>query len=270
MVSSIRRRERRYLLGATQKATGVRWIGRVTVRVMDVSRVKTSRPVREKAYHGAEKSRLTRRRKRGLRRGRVDRVSLIPEPPATSSNSRHARKVNHSGRKFLWAMRASNGLRKDCERLNKFPRGPLPENSTRQRARLQCKLHCRAKWTRLHLQAEAAGIPPVAAFHASFWKYLLVETSRGDPVAGWDMLLAGLPRGRSPARSVSFRSRTPVMSPVRRRLDRAGRVVTTFENRACRMCGYFGSGPHAWNSCRVIPGTVTGGPRRGRRRGNRG
>jgi hypothetical protein len=56
------------------------------------------------------------------------------------------------------------------------------------------KCYCLAKWTRLHKQAEAAGIPPVAAFHNSFWKYLLVETSRGNQAADWDMLLTGLPR----------------------------------------------------------------------------
>lgn len=265
MVSSHRRKVRRYLLGATQKATRLWWIGEVTVRVMDAERVICSRPLRVKAQHGAERSRRTRRRKRGLRKCRIDRVSQISEQPATSSKSQHARKVNHSGRKFIWARRAANDLRKDCERLNKFPRGPLPEFSARQRVRLQCKKHCLAKWTRLHNQAEASGIPPVAAFHDSFWKFLLVETSRAPVSHGWDMILAGLPRARTPSPE-PFRSQEPSMAPPRTRPRRVGRFVVASQNRACRMCGYVGPGPHAWNSCRTEERRTTGGPRRGRGR----
>jgi hypothetical protein len=102
-----------------------------------------------------------------------------------------ARVVNHRGRKFLWAMRASERLRRDCKKYAKFPVGPLPEGHPARLPRKRMKEHCLVKWTCLHKQAEAAGIPPVAAFHSTFWKYLAVETSRGR--ADWEGLLAGLP-----------------------------------------------------------------------------
>lgn len=143
----------------------------------------------------AEKSRPHRRRKRGLRKGSCRSRGRHPRrsTPVTASVSKtpSARKVNHSGRKFLWAMRASESLRKDCKRYAKFPVGQMPLDSPRRIERKKAKEHCRAKWTRLHRQAEAMGIPPVAAFHATFWKYLSVETSRG--YADWDSLLSGLP-----------------------------------------------------------------------------
>jgi hypothetical protein len=143
----------------------------------------------------AEKSRHTRRRKRGLRRGRRRSRECHSRrsapPPARVTKVPCARKVNHQGRKFLWAMRASESLRADCKKYAKFPVGPLPEGHPARLPRKKMKEHCRVKWIRLHRQAEVAGIPPVAAFHSTFWKYLAVETSRGR--ADWDGLLAGLP-----------------------------------------------------------------------------
>jgi hypothetical protein len=144
----------------------------------------------------AEKSRLTRRRKRGLRtgkgrsRGRHPRRSPPERQPLPKSPN--PRQVNHMGRKYIWAVVSSNKLRKDCEKFNKFPRGESvsPQIHT---MRLRMKRYCMCKWQRLHDRAEACGIPPSASFHATFWKYLLVETSRGDRAAGWDFLLAGLP-----------------------------------------------------------------------------
>jgi len=153
------------------------------------------------ASDGAEKSCRTRRRKRGLRKGKRRSRGRHPRrtvsDPANSSKPPSSRKVNHSGRKFIWAVKASNQLRKDCERYNKFPRGPLKDSHPAYRPRRNMKCYCLAKWTRLHKQAEAAGVPPVAAFHDSFWKYLLVETSRGG-IGDWDMLLSGLPRKPTP------------------------------------------------------------------------
>lgn len=270
MVSSRRRKVRRCLLGVTLKATRIWWIGQVTVRVMAVVRSKSTRPVREKADHGAEKSCLPRRKRRGLRGGKRRALRCAPQnPPATASKSQSSRRVNHTGRKFIWAVKASNVLRKDCEKLNKYPRGPLPEGSDRQRLRLKMKLFCRAKWERLHRQAEASGIPPVASFHKSFWDYLLIETNRAPPgaqmwVDSWDALLAGLPRARepSPVRPVNAYP-PPVEEPSRRR-PRGRGSFSPNPNRACRMCGYLGPGPHAWNSCRLPPGRRNGGPSRQR------
>lgn len=275
MVSSISRKLRRYLLGATQKATRMWWIGQVTVRVMVVSRGNTTRPVREKAHHGAEKSRLTRRRKRGLRLSRgVDRVSA--DPPSNRqplSKSQSSRKVNHMGRKHIWAQKASSNLRRDCEKYNKYPRGEL-SNPILQRTRLRCKMHCIAKWQRYRDNAVSAGIPLVTCFHNTFVDFLLTETSRAPPEApmwgnAWDSLLAALPR-RAPSPPGVYAFSEPVMAPRVKRHTRGGKEFTRQSNRACRKCGYFGPGPHAWNSCGPGLGRNSGVPTRrgrGKRRG---
>lgn len=273
MVSSCRRKVRRYLLGATQKATRMWWIGQITVRVMYVERLPSSRTVREKAHHGAEKSRLTRRRKRGLRknrdRGNADPVHRQPIPKSQSS-----RKVNHIGRKHIWALKAVSRLRKDCERLNKFPRGPLPLGSDRQRLRLKCKMFCLAKYQRYRDRAVASGVPLVTCFHSSFWDFLLTETNRCPPNCNhcknsWDLLLAVLPRrGGSPPGVL--KSEIPVLAPTVIRRGRGGKEVVRQANRACRMCGYVGPGPHAWNSCRPIGRSASSGvPTRQRGRSER-
>lgn len=272
MVSSMSRKLRRYLLGATQKATRMWWIGQVTVRVMVVSTGNSTRPVREKAHHGAEKSRLTRRRKRGLRAGRVDRVCADPpkvRQPIPKSQS--SRKVNHMGRKHIWAQKASSNLRRDCEKYNKFPRGELSNPAVRT-ARAKVKMHCIAKWQRYRDNAVLAGVPLVTCFHNSFVDFLLTETSRAPPSApmwanSWDSLLAALPR-RSPSPPRVYEFREPVMAPTVTRRGRGGKEFTRIANRACRKCGYFGPGPHAWNSCGPGLGRNSGVPtRRGRGRG---
>lgn len=251
MVSSHRRKVRRYLLGATQKATRIWWIGQVTVRVMDVCKVTSTRPVREKAYHEAEKSRLTKRRKRGLRMNRSDRGNadrnIIRQPIPKPISSR---KVNHSGRKFIWAEIASNSLRRDMERYNKFPRGRLT-NPFVERARLSAKMHCVAKWTRLHTQALRCGFPPLKSliFHDSFYEHLMYGSSRGSTVHTWEYILAGLPQ------KVKSSAPSKVSIEVPGRFNRGKRVTINREDfvpkkQVCRACGYFGPGPHSWGKCR--------------------
>jgi len=169
----------------------------VTVGWMNPSPGFILRGCRVYSTDGAEKSCRTRRRKRGLRKGKRRSRGCQPRRsaagPATASKTPSSRKVNHSGRKFLWAVKASNRFRKDCERLNKFPRGHLSDSHPAAGPRRRMREHCEVKWARLHSRATASGIPPVAAFHSSFWKYLMVETSRGNAAADWDMLLAHLP-----------------------------------------------------------------------------
>jgi len=148
---------------------------------------------------GAEKSCRTRRRKRGLRKGkrrsrvRHTRRSVPDRQPLPKAPN--ARKVNHIGRKYIWAQRSSSALAKECEKFNKFPRGPLPEGHPARRPRQSMKQHLSVKWLRLKDRATACGIPPTVAFHESFWKFLMMETSRGNLVAQRDLrdLLAGLP-----------------------------------------------------------------------------
>jgi hypothetical protein len=252
MASTLRRKLRRYLLGATQKATRVWWIGQVTVRVMVCTRRgNTTRPVREKAHYGAEKSCLTRRRKRGLRLNRADRGNADRPVPATSSNTPSSRKVNHIGRKHIWAQKASNTLRKQCEKYNKYPRGHLTDRPKARALRLKMRQYLLAKWARLHDRAVSSGIPLVTCFHESFWKYLLVETSRGNAHAGWDFLLAGLPRAEKlEPRNSAFAP--PAEQPSLKRRTRWGKSLPPKVNRTCRMCGHVGSGEHAWNACRPV------------------
>jgi hypothetical protein len=224
------------------------------------------RPSREKAPTRAEKSRVTTRRKRGLRSHR-ERGNAAPVIRQPAPKPLKTRTVNHSGRKFIWCRVASNSLASECKKLNKFPRGPLPVGSDRQRLRLKLKCHLRQRWSNYHAKAEAMGVPPVAAFHSSFWKFFKVEVSDSAEESGWGMLLAGLPRagGRdeelSQAQGLPFR---PAENGLRLPL------TTLPVNRACRMCGYFGKGPHAWNSCRSDRGRggVTSLRRGSRRRGD--
>jgi hypothetical protein len=138
---------------------------------------------RRAATEGAEKSCRIRRRKRGLRRGKSRSRGCQPRrtSPLTANISKtpSARKINHIGRKYIWARQSANALRDQCERYNKFPRGPLSPQHPASAPRKKMKEYLMTKWQRLSDRATAAGIPPVAAFHASFWKFLLVETSRG-------------------------------------------------------------------------------------------
>jgi len=185
------------------------------------------------ASQRAEKSRLTKRRKRGLRTGKSRSRGRHPRrsSPERQSlpKSPNARKVNHIGRKFIWAVRSSNQLRKDCEKLNKFPRGESVSPQVRS-ARIRMKQYCLCKWRRLHETAEKAGIPPVASFHSSFWKYLLVETSRGDKVAGWDFLLAGLPGDPSLSETPRGPRRFDARGALTGNRPSRGRGATTAKN----------------------------------------
>jgi hypothetical protein len=230
------------------------------VRVMVVSRRNTTRPVREKAHHGAEKSCLTRRRKRGLRTSR-DRGNADPTVRQPLAKVQSSRKVNHMGRKFIWAEKAANSLRVDMERYNKFPRGPLDERSTVRAARLVCKKHCEAKWQRLHSRALLCGFPPLKSliFHDSFRDHLLFGSSRRSAIGDWEDILSGLPRRVEPVPLL-------IIGP----LDRCGGINRHTiaqdqfvpRRRVCRTCGYLGPGQHAWNSCRTGDKPKANGGRR--------
>lgn len=239
MVSSCRRKVRRYLLGATLKATRCWWIGQVTVRVMSVRAELSTRTVREKATHGAEKSCHTRRRKRGLRsNSHRSRSRRSGKGAASVSKDPSERKVNHQGRKFLWAVRAANRLRAECEQYNKLSR-KVREGRYLVTEERSMKQHCMAKWTRLHMQAEASGIPPVAAFHRSFRDFLLTETTRVPNTHPmwedqWDGLLSRLPRQKEEP-SV-FHHSGGVSRVVTRRKPGFAEINGEWK-RACRACG---------------------------------
>jgi len=130
MATSRRRRYRRLQLGENRKSTAIRWIGGLTVGV-NFPRVK--------ADEGAEKSFLTRKTRRGQRGGIsglgrlfLDReaarllVSAVRSAaprsaPALDEKIPSPRKVNHMGRKHIWAEVAANRLarRKPVQQLIK-------------------------------------------------------------------------------------------------------------------------------------------------------
>jgi len=109
----------RLQLGVNRKSTVVRWMNSLAVRV-ELSKMK--------ANEGAEKSFLTRKTRRGQRAGasglarlRVDRgaakllVSAIrnaapKQSSAPGEKTVSSRKVNHMGRKHIWALKAGNRL----------------------------------------------------------------------------------------------------------------------------------------------------------------
>jgi hypothetical protein len=104
--SSTRRRSLRLQLGVSRKLTVFRWIGSVTVGVMNTSVRTNARENRSKAKEGAEKSCRLRRRWRGQRkgkqrsRGRHPRSRApIPTQPAKERSERtmmrHLRACDH-------------------------------------------------------------------------------------------------------------------------------------------------------------------------------
>lgn len=129
----------------------------------------------------AEKSRPTRRRKRGLRIGRRrsrerhSRRSVID--PAPNSKAPNMRKVNHRRRPERWLIVASERLRVDAKKFVQSKAGTYYQNK-RRRSR---KLHCLAKWSRLQRRATELGFPPKLAFDTSFFKWL----NREFPRVGW-------------------------------------------------------------------------------------
>jgi len=199
MASSIRRKVRRYLLGATPKATRVWWIGQVTVRVMSPCKKEGTRTVREKAHYGAEKSCQTRRRKRGLRKGKVrsrgvqPRRSLPPRQPLTKPLS--SRAVNHAGRKFIWAQKARAKLAVKARRMLRTKSrtffSQVLGRETSNRAVFKSAL--RTQWKSLSDRAAASGIPHQAAFHLTFQDFLNIEAF-DSPGEGFADLLSFLPR----------------------------------------------------------------------------
>lgn len=209
-----------------------------------------------KAREGAEKSFHTRKTRRGQRRGK-ERVRVRQTrtlcPPALDWNAQSPRKVNHRGRKHLWAVVAANRLsaRKEVRRLIE----KLPEDLgylSRSRARDLVKdlgVGIRPAWNRFarswhvysykarHMGAHPEGSNPL--------HFLGLRA----PHVGGDDLMDLL--GRS-----GLRPAPPPAYPGRRRV--------------CRSCGSFfpSDADHPWSRCKASPS----GPSRSSRgsKGSRG
>jgi hypothetical protein len=290
MPSSRNRKARRQQLGADKRVTASRWMGTMTVRVNVSSgssrtgvrckppsfvvgskpsndrRVRLYRRAQEKAGYGAEKSFQPRRRRRGQRCGKKrsregkSRSSAHPTS-APDSKPHNARRVNHKGRKYLWAVQAANrlaNLRTAKLLIKNIPNIPIEvqEHISRhsvnrevlQSASVRNFSRFRSAWRGVKRRADAMGIPAVAAVHTSPWKFLAVRSSAGD----WELLLAAL---RPPER---------VDEMPRHNASGLGHFwVTTRYGYVCTRCG--GKLDAATNIC---PKSAEGLRRKETRRGS--
>lgn len=190
------------------------------------------------APEGAEKSCKTKRRLRGLRKGvrrsRGRHPRRTETQPANVAKPLSARKVNHIGRKFIWAVKASNRFRKVCQRYLK-----VSVDSRRPGYRKSLTVW----WQHLADRAKLAGIPSQAAFHDSWWKYMGVEVhTRAD--AGWDMILTGLPRrGESPSPERGEPAGKRPERGIASLFDDVGNTLRTESEAPCKKCRGLGSQP---------------------------
>jgi hypothetical protein len=232
----LRRKRRRYESGASRKGICYRWSEKLTLRVGARMGNQRTCHLAEKAVDGAEKSCHHRRRKRGLRRGKSRSRGRQPPPilppPATSSKSPSTWAVNHTGRKFIWAQIRRNILAKECKALEKFPVGKLDPASPAFEPKRKLKKHLSVKWRKLHDRAQQLGIPPVAAFFDTFWKFLQVNTKFGK--SDWEMLLAAV----EPDHEVGQGYRNShTWTPEGKRLSGRGGTRTTM-NKNNRAAGH--------------------------------
>jgi hypothetical protein len=266
MGSSTRRKVRRYLLGATPKATRLWWIGQVTVRVMVPEFAPTSRPVRAKAQHGAERSRLDRRRKRGLRKGksrsrvRQTRRSSPARQPLSKPLS--SRKVNHVGRKFIWARKACNALAADARRMlrmkSKLFYSPAHGRETSRKALFEH--HIKRRWLSLSDRARLIGIPYQAAFHSTYDDFKRIEAMDSD-FGVFDLILAGLPSREQIQRGVTLDGVGNEPDPLNANADEYGNSAAVDRPLVCKSCRGLGATPG--------PGYPRGCSSCSRRRGRR-
>jgi hypothetical protein len=222
-------------------------MGQWTVRVHVLCGLNSTRHVPMKAHVGAEKSRLTRRRKRGLRKGKRrsrECHSRRSAPPATAPKPQSSRKVNHVGRKFIWALIASNRFRVACKKYLSVSKRYRTDSGPPSRAPGYRK-SLTVWWQHLADRAKLAGIPYQAAFHDSWWNYMRIEVHDGVG-DGWDSLLAVLPRKGSPPPTPreGADGKRPV-GDVTARHDEYGNSLRVEPDltRKCKKCQGFGASP---------------------------
>lgn len=126
MGSSVRRRERRLLLGATRKSAAIRWMGSWVVRIQFVSVLASSEQNPVKADEGAERSFLLERKSHRGQRRRKPRARLVTSPGGsrrpkvaktgvskikTKLNATSFRRQRRRLRERVWALRRDKDLR---------------------------------------------------------------------------------------------------------------------------------------------------------------
>lgn len=212
MPASLTRKERRLCIGANRKLCTIRWIGKTTVGVVLCSPWRTglfNQAYREKADDGAEKSypkmhkgKRRRGQRRGKARSRGDKPrSNEPRRPSTSKGEA-ARRINHSGRKFIWGERTRGKLVKSSYfgHLDKsLSRLSVETENERVIATDIISVTWRAHLRILRARARTIGIPDGAnPFGKSALDFVLVNSCHHAEMA-WHDILGGLQFDRSPA-----------------------------------------------------------------------
>jgi len=144
---------------------------------------------------GAEKSRHGRRRKRGLRKGKRRSRGCHPRRSvsiaANVSKDPNARRVNHAGRKFIWAAARASLLRKKCARYEKIF-GGKPTFQGFFAAKRKMRTYLIDAWKGCHERAESMGLHPIVSFSTSPEKFFEWDPHRTG-VQDLEELISGLP-----------------------------------------------------------------------------
>jgi hypothetical protein len=222
MPSSRVRREIRLFTGVNRKLWTFRWIGRQTVGVCQLVRAPRLAVVdREKAEDGAERSfrRCKRKRCRGQRRGK--RRSRGDKPRSSSPRRPdapkgvNARRINHSGRKFLWSEQRRGALCKGAPFLRfseVLRRSRLDDGHRQEMASLLRSERMWSSWAShvrsLRRRARQVGIPDGAnPFERSALDFILTNTSLGGELGFMD-ILSSLRNGLTPQQNADRADRS--------------------------------------------------------------
>lgn len=182
----MRRKRRRNISGASKKGIWFRWSEKPTVRVGSGILNPCPTHLAMKAKHGAEKSRPTRRKARGLRRGKCrarERHSREPPPSATKPKPPNLRKVQHRRRPEAWLVENSYTFNQKCKvyvsisrvKCNKHGETYSGVKCTLCPTKKKMKMYLLVKWQQLHERSRQLGFPDSMAFDSTFYRYLRRE-----------------------------------------------------------------------------------------------
>lgn len=214
--SNLRRRIKRAQLSVNRKSTVSRWMNAVTVRV---------NVIKMKARERAEKSCRPRRRRRGQRGGKKRRSregksrSSVSTPRPSKSKTSSSRKVNHSGRKFIWALKAATAfanrkvVQQVAKELSIIAAGGPNQIGVRNEQRLvdpRAWAAAHRHYDNLVRKARYCHLPSVVAFDGSLYEFLAMRFGGVEDLA--ELLeISDLPR-RRPYESDRERTFAPIVT----------------------------------------------------------